>query len=60
MSIWNKISQISTSTIKPTDDILREIDRGILEKQDKIPRRKYLGASSLGDECSRKIQYSLQ
>ena len=57
MSIWNKISQISTSTIKPTDHILREIDRGILEKQDKIPRRKYLGASSLGDECSRKIQY---
>ena len=53
MSIWNKISQISTSTIKPTDHILREIDRGILEKQDKIPTRKYLGASSLGDECSR-------
>lgn len=33
------------------------VDEAILKKQEQKPRRKYIGASSLGDQCSRKIQY---
>lgn len=39
------------------DAIIAELDRGITEKEEKQPRRKYLGASSLGDACARKLQY---
>jgi len=40
-----------------SDHIKEELDRGIKEKEYKAPKRKYLGASSLGDPCSRKLQY---
>ena len=33
------------------------VDQGILKNEKKRERRKYIGASSIGDECSRKIQY---
>lgn len=39
------------------DAIVAELDRGIVEKESKREGRKYLGASSLGDPCARKIQY---
>ena len=39
------------------DNIIKELDRAIVEKEDKQPKRKYLGASSLGDSCTRKLQY---
>lgn len=38
-------------------NIIKELDRGIVEKGRKQPKRRYLGASSLGDPCSRKLQY---
>lgn len=37
--------------------IVAELDRAILAKNAKQERRRYLGASSLGDACARKIQY---
>jgi hypothetical protein len=33
------------------------VDAAIVEQNSKRERRKYLGASSIGDECARKIQY---
>jgi hypothetical protein len=39
------------------DAIVAELDRGIIEKNKKERTRTYLGASSLGDPCARKIQY---
>jgi len=33
------------------------VDKKIVENNKKIPSRKYIGASSIGEECSRKIQY---
>ena len=33
------------------------VDQAILDAEALKPRRAYIGASSLGDECSRKIQY---
>ena len=40
------------------DQIADFVDKGIKEKSDSIPRRTYLGGSSLGEKCSRKIQYT--
>lgn len=40
-----------------SDAVVKELDRGIIEKESKRSGRKYLGASSLGDPCARKIQY---
>ena len=37
--------------------IIAELDRAVIEKERKQPERKYLGASSLGDPCARKLQY---
>lgn len=45
------------SLSKYCDDIVAALDKGITEKEGKREGRKYLGASSLGDPCSRKIQY---
>ena len=39
------------------DAIKKEVDDAILRNEQKRERRKYLGASSIGEECSRKIQY---
>jgi len=39
------------------ESIAKAVDRGIVRLNEKKKRRKYLGASSIGDECSRKIQY---
>ena len=33
------------------------IDSALIAERDKQPRREYLGASMLGDPCSRRIQY---
>ena len=48
------------SKISPSEDaaaIIKELDRAVVEKERKQPERKYLGASSLGDPCARKLQY---
>ena len=37
--------------------IIGELDRAVIEKESRQPGRKYLGASSLGDPCARKLQY---
>ena len=50
-------SSQKTSHSDVSQYIIQEIDRGIKDKENKQPRRKYLGASSLGEECARKIQY---
>lgn len=49
--------QKRTSHSNTADYIIKELDRGIKEKEYKAPRRRYLGASSLGDPCARKLQY---
>jgi len=33
------------------------VDEGVIARESKRKPRKYIGASSIGDECSRKIQY---
>ena len=33
------------------------VDEKIVENNKKITKRNYIGASSIGEECSRKIQY---
>jgi len=38
-------------------EISNIIDEAIVKKNKEVKRRTYLGASSLGDSCSRKIQY---
>ena len=52
-------SALQTQTYRSdiAEHIKRELDRGIKEKEYKAPKRKYLGASSLGDPCARKLQY---
>jgi hypothetical protein len=40
-----------------TDHIEFAVDEAIVEVNNKKPKRKYIGASSIGEECSRKIQY---
>ena len=37
--------------------IAYNIDKGICDKSDEQPKRKYLGGSSLGSPCSRQVQY---
>lgn len=46
-----------TSHSEDAENIIKELDRGIKDKEFKAPRRRYLGASSLGDPCARKLQY---
>ena len=59
----NTISQqaLSRLPVSPSDPIAEAIgaavDDAILRNEQKRERRKYLGASSIGDECARKIQY---
>lgn len=47
---------ISFPSPNPTLDAL---DALLVQEQHKEPRRKYLGASSIGDPCSRKLWYRL-
>lgn len=46
-------------TFPSGDQTLREIDKILVEKNRAEPRRKYLGSSSIGDSCSRKLWYRL-
>lgn len=39
------------------DAISAELDKAIIEKNSERKKRTYLGGSSLGESCSRKIQY---
>ena len=48
--------QVSLSN-PTTEAIAQAVDKGIKDQQAKREKRKYLGASSIGDECGRKIQY---
>lgn len=48
--------QPSPSEVK-SEQIRELVDAAILESNAKKPKRTYIGGSSLGDECSRKIQY---
>tara|TARA_R100000781_G_C4079876_1_gene127331 strand:+ start:899 stop:1699 length:801 start_codon:yes stop_codon:yes gene_type:complete len=40
-----------------SDVITPFIDKGLIEANKREPRRRYLGASSLGEPCKRKLQY---
>ena len=52
------LSHLQVSRSNPIEEAIAEaIDRGIKNTERKRERRKYLGASSIGDECGRKIQY---
>lgn len=42
------------------DPTLAAIDRAIEERAAGQPRRTYLGASAIGDECERKLWYSIR
>ena len=39
------------------EHIKAAVDNAIVAGEKKRERRKYIGASSIGDECQRKIQY---
>lgn len=43
-----------------TDPTLDAIDSAIESRENAIPQRSYLGMSQLGDECKRKLWYSLR
>ena len=48
----------SHSKTDPVADHIKEaVDQAIVANETKRERRAYIGASSIGDECSRKIQY---
>ena len=47
----------SRSEDPKTEQISAIIDEAIVKKNAAQPRRAYIGASSLGEQCSRKIQY---
>lgn len=49
--------QASRSSDPRAEQVSALVDAAILADHEKKPRRAYIGASSLGDECSRKIQY---
>ena len=52
------LSHLQVSRSNPTTEaIAKAIDDGIKRQERKREKRKYLGASSIGDECGRKIQY---
>ena len=52
------LSHLQVSRSDPIADAIgRAVDEGIKKQQAKREKRKYLGASSIGDECGRKIQY---
>lgn len=52
------LSHLQVSPSDPTAEAIKNaVDAAILRDEKKRERRKYLGASSIGDECSRKIQY---
>ena len=52
------LGPIQASHSDPVIEAIAEaVDRGIVRVNERKERRKYLGASSIGDECSRKIQY---
>ena len=61
----NRVSPVltprTTSTTPYHSDAIElisyNVDKGICEKNDKQPKRKYLGGSSLGSACSRQVQY---
>ena len=47
-----------SDTRDPTVELIAEaVDQEIVRQNKSRERRKYLGASSIGDECARKIQY---
>ena len=48
----------SRSKTDPIADHIKEaVDKAIVAGEEKRERRAYIGASSIGDECQRKIQY---
>lgn len=48
----------SPSKVDPiVEHIKAAVDNAIVAGEKKRERRKYIGASSIGDECQRKIQY---
>jgi hypothetical protein len=55
------MSQTTTTNQSPSMKITslfeETIDKTIVDKNKRQPRRRYLGGSMLGDKCARKIQY---
>lgn len=52
------LGQLQPSPSDPIAAQIRDVvDATILAEHEQKPRRTYIGGSSLGDECSRKIQY---
>lgn len=52
------LTQLHVSRSDPiTEAIAEAVDNGIKQQERKREKRKYLGASSIGDDCGRKIQY---
>ncbi len=49
--------QSRSKTNPIADKITEAVDQAIVAGEEKRERRKYIGASSIGDECSRKVQY---
>ena len=55
--IWQPSGSNTRLKNETCNNILEIIDGSIDKKEKEKEKRKYLGASSLGDPCSRKIQY---
>ena len=60
--IMTKVYQKECITMNNRSEILTKqisdiVDQSIVKRNKEIKKRTYLGASSLGDSCSRKIQY---
>ena len=52
------LSHLQVSRSNPTTEaISAAIDAGIQKQNERREKRKYLGASSIGEDCGRKIQY---
>jgi hypothetical protein len=55
--IWQQSGSNTHLNNSTCRDILETVNKSLEEKNKKQEKRTYLGASSLGDPCSRKIQY---
>ena len=56
--IQTQTSQMMKSRFSMLDqEISNIVDEAIVDRNKEVKQRTYLGASSLGDACSRKIQY---
>lgn len=55
--LTNKISSTTKYLSDAIELLSYHVDRAICDKNDALPKRTYLGGSSLGSACARQVQY---